>query len=65
MKKNQRIVVEWILNSNMEYLAAIIELEGSFESIPDEVAYAFEELTEKETVEVIKKSAHLYLKRMS
>ncbi|MCA1066092.1 hypothetical protein QTG56_25620 (plasmid) [Rossellomorea sp. AcN35-11] len=65
MKKMQRIVVDWISNSNMEFVSAIIELEGSFEGIPNEVADAFEELSEKERIEVIKKSASTLLKRMS
>lgn len=65
MKNNQLIIVEWFLKNEMEFLSSIVELEGSFESIPDEVADAFEELTDKEKVEVIKKSASSLLKRMS
>ena len=65
MKKNQRIVVDWFLNTETEFLWAIVELEGSYESIPDEVADAFEKLTDKEKVEVIQKSASRILKRMT
>ncbi|MFS8189501.1 hypothetical protein ACMG4J_22595 [Rossellomorea marisflavi] len=65
MNKNQRIVVDWFLFNDTGFLSSIVELEGCFESVPNEVIEAFEELTEKEQVEVIKKSAHSLLKRMS
>ncbi|MEF7566028.1 hypothetical protein V4V35_23845 [Bacillus infantis] len=65
MKKNQRVIVDWFSSNDMDFLSAIIELEGSFENIPTEVADAFEKLTAKEKVEVIKKSASNLLKVMS
>lgn len=66
MKKNQQIVIDWFLNNETEtFLPAIVELEGFYESIPDEVADAFEKLNNRERIKVIRKSASKLLKRMS
>lgn len=65
MNKNQKIVCDWFLNNGMDFLSAIVELEGVYESIPNEVAEAFSELTDKEIIEVIKKSANNTLKRIA
>ena len=51
MNKNQKIVCDWFINNGMDFLSAIVELEGVYESIPNEVAEAFSELTDKEIME--------------
>ncbi|MEK5183335.1 hypothetical protein [Paenibacillus sp. FSL P4-0288] len=57
MNKNQKIVVEWLSNSQLNFMDNLVELDGCFESIPDDVGCAYEELSEKEKIEVVKKSA--------
>jgi len=68
MKKNQRIVVKWLTESDLNFIDNIHELEAGFdesETIPDEVSEAYEELSYTEKIEVIKKSASNILKMVT
>ncbi|NRG47433.1 hypothetical protein CWS20_22715 [Cytobacillus horneckiae] len=64
MEKNQQIVIDYLINTGNDFLSDIVELEGTYESIPTIVSIAFEALTEKEKIEVIKESASYLLKNM-
>lgn len=67
MTKNQRIVVEWLINSELNYMDNLHELEGSFdesETIPEEVREAYDGFTDVQKLEVVKKSASDLLKKL-
>ncbi|WP_028547214.1 hypothetical protein [Paenibacillus taiwanensis] len=60
MNKNQRIVVEWLTNCNLNFMDNLVELEGSFDdsgTIPEEVREAYDGFTYVQKLEVVKKSA--------
>lgn len=68
MNKNQRIVVEWLTDSKLNYMDNLAELQGGFddsETIPEEVSEAYEKLSYSEKIEVIKKSATNLLKKVT
>lgn len=68
MNKNQRIVVEWLTNSELNYMHNLVELEEGFdesETIPTEVSDSYEQLSDVEKLEVVKKSASNLLKRVT
>lgn len=68
MTKNQRIVVEWLTNSELNYMDNLHELEEGFdesETIPEEVSEAYEELSYVEKIEAIKKSSTNLLKKVT
>lgn len=68
MNKNQSIVVEWLTNSELNYMHNLVELEEGFdesETIPTEVSDSYEQLSEVEKLEVVKKSASNLLKRVT
>lgn len=63
MNKNQRTVVEWLSNTGRDFLSDLVELEGAFDDVPDDVHDAFLELSDREKIEVVKKSASNLLKK--
>lgn len=61
MKESQTIIIDWLVSTGNDFLGSIAELEGSFESLPEEVYEAFEGLSDKEKIQVIKESAERLL----
>lgn len=57
MNKDQCVVVNWLSNTGQNFLSDLVELEGSYDGVPDEVIEAFIGLSEREKIEVIKRSA--------
>jgi len=62
MTKNQKIVVDYLSNTGHDFLSDLAELEGAYDSIPDEVHEAFSELSDKQKIEVVRNSASNLLK---
>jgi len=68
MNKNQRIVTEWLTNSEFNYMDNLHELEEGFgesETIPQEVSEAYQALSYVEKIEIVKKSASNLLKKVT
>ncbi|GGF86699.1 hypothetical protein [Paenibacillus aceti] len=63
MTKNQRVVVDWLSNTGYDFLSDLVELEGYYDSVPDEVCEAFSDLSGREKIEVVKQSASNLLKK--
>lgn len=57
MNKKQKIVLDWLSSSELNFIDNLIEMEGSFESVPDEVLDAYMELSDIQRIEVVKESA--------
>lgn len=53
MNHHIQTCVDWLTTADGDFTANLIELEGFFQSVPDEVSDAFAELTSDERVEVI------------
>lgn len=58
MNKNQLVVIKWLSTTGHNFLSDIVELEGDFESVPEDVAEAFATLSDREKIEVIQKAAN-------
>lgn len=63
MNENQKIVIRWLSNTGQNYINDLVELEGGYDSVPDEVCNAFVELSYKEQLEVVQKSVSKVLLR--
>lgn len=63
MNDNQRIVLKWMTESGT-FQDAIIELEGEYESIPDAVYEAYDNINQKEKLEVIHKATEILLEEL-
>lgn len=57
MTKDQQAVVEWLDNSEYDFMGNLVELEGAYESVPDDVAEAFQKLTDVEQLEAVREAA--------
>lgn len=57
MNKRQKIVVEWLSNTGVNFMSALIELEQDYDSVPNEVCQSFKVLSDREKVEVVNKSS--------
>lgn len=57
MNENQKIVVKWLSNTGLNFLSDLVELEGAYDGVPDNVHAAYLALSDREVVEVIKESA--------
>ncbi|WP_338754260.1 hypothetical protein [Bacillus sp. FJAT-52991] len=65
MTNDQLVVVDWLSSTKGDFLVNLIELEGSYPSVPDDVLDAYERLTVKEILEAIKESANNLLVEMT
>lgn len=63
MNKNQRTVIQYLTNTGYDFLSDLVELEGAYDSVPEEVHEAFIDLSDREKIEVIKRSATILLKK--
>lgn len=63
MNDNQLIVLKWMTESGT-FQDAIIELEGEYESIPDAVYEAYDNINQKEKLEVIHKATEILLEEL-
>jgi len=63
MNKNQQTVVEWLCNTGLNFMSDLVELEGAYEGVPDNVLESWEEISDREKIEVVKKSASNLLKK--
>lgn len=57
LNKNQRIIVDWLSNTGQDYMSDLAELEGAFDSVPEEVHEAFLALSAIQKIEMVKKAA--------
>lgn len=60
MNDNQIIVLKWMINS-VNFQDMLIELEGAYESVPNEICEAYESINQKEKIEVIHKATGILL----
>ncbi|MCZ1268250.1 MULTISPECIES: hypothetical protein [Paenibacillus] len=58
MSKNQLVVIKWLSTTGQNFLSDIVELEGAFDGVPEDVAEAFATLSDREKIEVIQKAAN-------
>lgn len=63
MNKNQKAIVKWLSNTGQNFLSDLVELEGAYDSVPEEVQEAFAELSDREKIEAVKKSASNLLRK--
>lgn len=63
MNDNQLIVLKWMIKS-VNFQDMLIELDGAFESVPIEVYEAYENINQKEKIEVIHKATGILLKEL-
>lgn len=63
MNDYQLIVLKWMINSG-NFQDMLIELEGAFESVPNEVCEAYENINQKEKIEVFHKATEILLKEL-
>ncbi|HGQ2848715.1 TPA: hypothetical protein ACLZEB_001182 [Streptococcus pneumoniae] len=63
MNDNQLKVLKWMTESGT-FQDAIIELEGEYESIPDAVYEAYDNINQKEKLEVIHKATEILLEEL-
>lgn len=62
MNGNQIYCVTWLSNAEGDFISNIIELEGGYQSVPDDVIDAFEKLNQKQRSVVIYKAAEIIVK---
>lgn len=65
MNENQKIVIKWLSNTGQNFICDLAELEGAYDSVPNEVLEAFAELSYKEQLEVVKKSVSKVISKVS
>ncbi|MFY0516416.1 hypothetical protein ACOMCU_01105 [Lysinibacillus sp. UGB7] len=63
MNDNQLIVLKWMIKT-VNFQDMLIELDGAFESVPNEVCEAYENISQKEKIEVIHKATGILLKEL-
>lgn len=63
MNKDQKVCIDWLVNTDGDYLMNLIEMEGCYQSVPDKVCDSFAKLSSKERIEVVYKSAKSVLKK--
>jgi hypothetical protein len=57
MTDDQQTVIDWLSNSEYDFMSNLVELEGAYESVPDDVVEAFAALSDAEQIEAIKEAA--------
>lgn len=56
---NKKACVDWLSKAEGDFTSNLVELEGYFQSVPDEVCNAFERLDSKGRVEVIYRASSI------
>lgn len=63
MNDNQLIVLKWMVRT-VNFQDMLIELDGAFESVPNEVCEAYENISQKEKIEVMHKATGILLNEL-
>ncbi|MBG9693238.1 hypothetical protein ABD91_21095 [Lysinibacillus sphaericus] len=63
MNDNQLIVLKWMVRTD-NFQDMLIELDGAFKSVPNEVCEAYENISQKEKIEVMHKATGILLKEL-
>lgn len=60
---DKRTCIDWLSNADGDFTSNLVELEGFFQSVPDEVCDAFERINGRDRVEVIYESSKKVLNK--